>query len=238
MSRAATPITRAQGAKGNIMNYKTLKNQIKRRILLVACTTTLTVGLMVSLPLLAHAQKITPPPVPEGSGLEVEAGNEAFLLGRGVGTQNYVCSPCDPTKPNCPLGVAFTLFTPQATLFNDQGEQLITHFSSPNPVEGGIIRVTWQDSRDTSTVWAKLVKAATVREDSIPWVLLNVKDTGTQAGPTGGDRLTKTTFIQRLNTFGGLAPSTDCLSSTDLGHQAFVPYTADYFFYKKSKGDN
>ncbi len=78
-----------------------------------------------------------------------------------------------------------------------------------------------------------------VRADSIAWVLLNVKDTGTQAGPTGGDRLTKTTFIQRLNTFGGLAPSTGCLSSTDLGHQAFVPYKADYFFYKKqSKGGN
>ncbi len=238
MNRAATPITRAQGAKGNSMNYNVLKNQITRRILLVACTTALAVGFMVSLPQPAHAQTITPPPVPD-DGLEVEPGNEVFLLGRGVGTQNYVCSPCDPTKPNCPLGVAFTLFTPQATLFNDQEEQLITHFSSPNPLENGIIRVTWQDSRDTSTVWAKLVKAVMVRADSIAWVLLNVKDTGTQAGPTGGDRLTKTTFIQRLNTFGGLAPSTGCLSSTDLGHQAFVPYKADYFFYKKqSKGGN
>ena len=207
-------------------------NQTTRRILLLACATTLAVGFMVSLPQPTHAQTITPPPVPDG--LEVEAGNEPFLLGRGVGTQNYVCSPCDPTKLNCPLGVAFTLFTPQATLFNDQEEQLITHFSSPNPVENGIIRVTWQDSRDTSTVWASLVKAVTVRADSIPWVLLNVKDTGTQAGPTGGDRLTKTTFIQRLNTIGGLAPADGCLSSMDLGHQAFVHYTADYFFYKQS----
>ncbi len=214
-------------------------NHTTRRILLIACATALAVGFMVSLPQLAHAQKIIPPSVPPGSGIEVEAGNEPFLLGRGVGTQNYVCSPCDPTKPNCPLsGVAFTLFTPQATLFNDQGEQLITHFSSPNPVENGIIRVTWQDSRDTSTVWAKAVKAVIVRSDSIPWVLLNVKDTGTQEGPTGGDRLTKTTFLQRVNTIGGMAPSDDCLSPLDLGHQAFVHYTADYFFYKKSKDGN
>ena len=214
------------------MNYNALKNQITRRVLLVACTTTLAVGLMVSLPQLAHAQEVTPSPVP---GLEVEKGNEVFLVGHGDGTQNYVCSPCDPTKPNCPLGVAFTLFTPQATLFNDQGEQLITHFSSPNPVENGTIRVTWQDSRDTSKIWAKLVNHVTVKEDSIDWLLLNVKDTGTQAGPTGGDRLTKTTFIQRLNTSGGLAPSEGCLSTTDLGHQEFVRYTADYFFYKKRK---
>jgi hypothetical protein len=218
------------------MNYNALKNQITRRILLVACTTTLAVGLMVSLPQPAHAQKITPPPVP--AGIEVEQGNEVFLLGRAVGTQNYVCSPCDPTKPNCPLGVVFTLFTPQATLFNDQKEQLITHFFSPNPVEGGIIRATWQHSRDTSTVWASVVKSATVRADSIAWLKLNVKDTGTLAGPAGGDRLTKTTFIQRLNTFGGLAPSSGCLSSTDLGHREFVPYRADYFFYRKSKGGN
>ncbi|HEX3250021.1 MAG TPA: DUF3455 domain-containing protein [Pyrinomonadaceae bacterium] len=217
------------------MNYK-LKNLITRRLLMVAWTTALVVGFMVSLPQLAHAQDtISPPIVPDG--LNVEDGNEVFLLGRGVGTQNYVCAPCDPTKANCPLGVAFTLFTPQATLFNDQGEQLITHFSSPNPVEGGTVRVTWQDSRDTSSVWAKLVKAVMVRDDSIAWVLLNVKDTGTQAGPTG-DRMTKTTFIQRVNTVGGLAPAVGCLSTADLGHQAFIPYRADYFFYKKSKGDN
>ena len=218
------------------MNYNVLKNQITRRILLVAWITALALGFMVSLLQPAHAQTITPPPVPDGIG--VKAGNEVFLLGRAVGTQNYVCSPCDPAKPNCPLGVAFTLFTSQATLFNDHEEQLTTHFFSPNPVEHGIIRATWQDSRDTSTVWASMVKSATVRTDSIAWLLLNVKDTGTQAGPTGGDRLTKTTFIQRLNTFRGLAPSTGCLSSLDLGHQEFVPYKADYFFYKKSKGAN
>lgn len=217
------------------MNYNALKSLFTRRLRMVAWTTTLVVGLMVSLPQLAHAQNSISPPI--APGLEVEAGNEPFLLGRGVGTQNYVCAPCDPTKANCPLGVAFTLFTPQATLFNDQGEQLITHFSSPNPVEGGTVRVSWQDSRDTSAVWAKAVKAITFRTDSIPWVLLNVKDTGTQAGPTG-DRMTKTTFIQRVNTVGGLAPAVGCLSTADLGHQAFIPYTADYFFYKKSKDGN
>jgi hypothetical protein len=46
--------------------------------------------------------------------------------------------------------------------------------------------------------------------------------------------LTKTTFIQRLNTSGGLAPTTGCTSSTDLGNEAFVHYTANYFFYQKA----
>jgi hypothetical protein len=176
--------------------------------------------------------EITPPAVPPG--LEIDPGNVPFLLGHGDGTQNYVCAPCDPTTANCPVGVKFTLFTPKATLFDDFGGQLTTHFFSPNPAENGVIRVTWEDSRDSSRAFAKLVKAVTVREDSVDWLKLNVKDTGTEAGPTG-DRLTKTTFIQRVNTFGGLAPKTGCLSTQDLGNQSFRHYTADYVFYKATR---
>lgn len=110
------------------------------------------VGLRAEVAQAASGDTITPPPFP--TDIQVEQGNEAYLLGRGVGTQNYVCAPCDPTKANCPLGVALTLFTPQATLFDDQNEQLITHFFSPSPSEDGVSRVAWQDSRDTSTVWA------------------------------------------------------------------------------------
>ena len=179
----------------------------------------------------ARGNEIIPPSVPPGSGLEIDAGNVPFLLGHGDGTQNYVCAPCDPTNANCPLGVKFTLFTPQATLFDDDGSQLTTHFFSPNPSEGGVIRVTWEDSRDSSKAFAKLIKAFTVRADSVDWLKLDVKNTGTEPGPTG-DRLTKTTFIQRVNTVGGLAPTTGCLSAGDLGHQAFIHYTADYVFYK------
>ena len=55
-----------------------------------------------------------------------------------------------------------------------------------------------------------------------------------QEGPTGGVTLARTTFIQRVNTFGGLAPSTGCDTPTELGKKAFIPYTADYVFYKKN----
>jgi hypothetical protein len=218
------------------MNYNAL-HQTTRRILLIACAAVLAAGLMISLPQRVHAQTITPPPVPED--IKVPEGNEAFLVGHATGTQNYVCLPCDATTANCPLGVAFKLFTPQATLFDDQGDQLTTHFFSPNVVKDNAILATWEDSRDTSTVWASLVKGVTVRQGSIDWLLLNVKDTGgAQAGPTGGDRLTKTTFIQRLRTFGGVAPAFGCTIAADVGHQAFVPYRADYFFYRKTKDDN
>lgn len=182
-------------------------------------------ALTVALPHAAQAQVATPPPVP--AGIEVTGPNEVFRLGRGVGTQNYVCQP-SPTVGQ----VAWTLFTPQATLFNDQGEQLTTHFLAPNPDEGGVVtRVAWEDSQDTSTVWGKAVAAATVSPDAIAWLRIEV--VGRRLGPTGGDTLFGTTFIQRLNTVGGLAPSTGCDLPTDIGNKAFVPYTADYFFYKK-----
>lgn len=187
----------------------------------------------------AKAPTIVVPPVPDK--LQVEDGNKVFLVGHGVGTQNYVCKPSG-------AGVAFVLFTPQATLFDDDGKQLITHFFSPNPEEANtdptvvaerMIRVTWQDSQDSSSVFARATQSATsatdpafVAQGAVAWLLLEKK--GTQEGPDGGDRLTKTTFIQRLNTSGGLAPATGCTSSADLGNSAFVHYTADYFFYQKA----
>ena len=187
----------------------------------------------------AYTKEITPPPLPEGFA-PVPAGNKLFLGTHAVGTQNYVCKPSG-------AGVAYVLFTPEATLFGKNGGQVITHNFSPNPFEpnadpkvvaDGTIRATWQ-FRDTSIVWAKLHQsgpdgngAVTVDDTAIAWLLLD--GVGSQNGPTGGDKLTGTTFIQRLNTTGGLAPKTGCSSLTDVGNQAFVPYTADYFFYKKA----
>ena len=205
-------------------NSNTNKQQITRSFRRIARITALGLAFAVALPLTAHAQIVTPP-VP--TDLEVPATEEAFLLGRGVGTQNYICQPA------ASLGrVAWTLFTPQATLFSDDAEQLTTHFFSPNPDEPGVVvRVTWEHSRDTSTVWARLLKSATVNPDAIAWLKLEV--VGRRVGPTGGDTLFGTTFIQRLNTEGGLAPLTGCDNPQDTGRKAFIPYTADYFFYRR-----
>jgi hypothetical protein len=200
----------------------------------------------------AHAQNadpgnLRPPDVPEK--IKVEQGNKVFLVGRAVGTQNYVCKVSGS-------GFKFVLFTPQATLFGaDDDRQVIHHFFSPNPFElntdptvvtpapgtPGLIRATWQHSRDSSTVWAFATPATTltsadsplVEQGAVAWLLL--KASGTQDGPAGGHTLSETTFVQRLNTHGGVAPLTGCASATDVGNEAFVPYTADYFFYKKDE---
>jgi len=190
----------------------------------IAWGTALAVALTVALAQPAHAKRVTPPPVP--GELEVDAGSKAFLVGHASGTQNYVCLPLGN-------GYAWNLFTPEATLFNHHGKQLTTHFFSPNPVENGIVRAAWQHSRDTSSVWGQVVafssNADFVAPGAIPWLLIKV--VGTEPGPTGGDAMGRTTQIQRLNTTGGVAPSTGCAASTDVGSRVFVPYTADYYFY-------
>jgi len=196
----------------------------------IAGATALALALTLSLAQSAHAERVTPPPVP--AEIAVDAGSRAFLVGHAVGTQNYVCLPSGSA-------FAWSLFTPQATLFSRNDKQLTTHSFSPNPFEAGAFRPTWQHSRDTSTVWARPDTSSSdpafVAPGAIPWVLLDVVGAG--AGPNGGDALAATTQIQRLNTFGGAAPSTGCSGPTDVGKKALVPYTADYFFYSNPEGN-
>ena len=185
-----------------------------------AIVASLLVTVAVTQPALAH-KPIGVPSVPPN--IAVLPPNRPFLVGHAFGTQNYVCLPSgDEFK--------FKLFTPQATLFDGAGRQIITHFFSPDPDDpAGTIRATWQHSRDTSGVWGKVVPGdnATVDPTAIDWLRVTVVTT--EGGRKGA--LTRTTFIQRVNTTGGLAPSTGCSSASDVGTQAFVPYTADYIFY-------
>ena len=196
------------------------------RVPLTMCLAALAVAFTASHPPPAHADDPKRPPVPPNipDVLRVPDGNKAFREGDAIGTQDYICLP---------TGWAF--FGPQATLFNEHNEQIITHFLSPNPFEqapnpfeNGLPRATWQDSEDTSKVWGATLQSFPVT-GAIPWLLLQV--VGAQDGPTGGDELSETTYIQRLNTVGGLAPTTPCT----VGAIALVPYTAEYFFYKAIK---
>lgn len=214
-------------------NDKATKLQTAYRILITACATALAAIITVALPQPAHADRVSPPDVP--GEIEVPAGNKVFLKGSAIGTQNYICLPSNlPSPPNPPF--LWTLFGPQATLFEDNDRQIITHFLSHNPDEIDTRRPTWQHSRDTSAVWAMMIRTPVMVPGAIPWLLLQV--VGEDEGPTGGDKLTKTTYIQRVNTTGGVAPSADsCTQLSHVGSRVFVPYTADYFFYKDANRD-
>jgi hypothetical protein len=124
------------------------------------------------------------------------------------GVQIYMCNAT-------PAG-AFTwqFVAPQANLFDNDGNLVITHFIGP----------VWQ-ANDASAVKAAKAGAATVDPASIPWLLL------TSVGNVGPGKLADITSVQRLNTNGGIAPAaSDCTQAT-AGKLVQVPYTADYFFY-------
>ena len=179
------------------------------------------------------------------STITPDVGNSLFLATHGVGTQGYVCLPTS-------TGVSWTVNNarPEATLFTrvfGEAVQIITHFLSPvvNPNDIGpkpsrFGDVTWQSSFDSSRVWAQKQKFVTAGTEAscpnsgaIDCLLLQV--IGSDEGPAGGRSLTKTTFIQRLNTSGGSAPTTGCLVTGDVGKQVLVPYSADYFFFRNDQ---
>jgi hypothetical protein len=200
----------------------------------------------VSLTQPARAATVTLPDMPDN--IKVLDGSKAFLVGHATGTQNYICLPAGVDADGHPR-FAFKLFTPEATLFSDDLKQVTTHFFSPNlnpneletgakpPFADGPIRATWQHSRDSSLVWAQVKDGDSstdehfVHQGAVAWLKLTV--VGSEDGPTGGDTLSKSSFVQRLNTVGGVAPKTGCDALEDVGTQAFMPYTADYFFYTK-----
>ena len=199
-------------------NHRALATRTIRHMLLLVCGIVSVLALTAARSQPAQSSpSIKPPDVP--GIIQVPAGNQLFRVAHAVGTQDYVCLS---------TGWASAAYGPQATLFNENNEQILTHFLSAYPYGSAAFFPTWQDSRDSSIVWANPVKDAKYTPDpsAIPWLLLKVVDTA--AGPTGGDKMFSTTYIQRLNTTGGLKPTTTCTE----GDKALVPSTADYFFYK------
>jgi hypothetical protein len=193
----------------------------------------------------AAAQKITSPPTP--TLITPPEGNSAFLLGRALGTQGYVCLPKG-------TGASWTVNNarPEATLFTSvfgRDFQIITHFLSPdtNPNEFAPTPLpfgsaTWQNSLDSSMVWAQVLHSNAIPAGSDPSCpnagaisCLLLQSIGSQKGPAGGKFMTQTTFIQRLNTNGGTAPADGCSVPGDVGKQTLVPYTADYYFFRADK---
>lgn len=176
------------------------------------------------------------PPVPPA--LQVPAGNVLLMRLHAVGTQNYVCLPESAANP---YSYRWTFQGPQATLFLPGTTVPVgTHYLSAvtPPNIGGL--PTWQDAVG-SKVWGTKVAASTdpafVDPTAIPWLLLKA------VAHSGAGPMSQVSYIQRLDTTGGLGPgqltntqpppeTTTCATGTDVGKVAFVPYSADYFFYR------
>lgn len=130
--------------------------------------------------------------------VKVPDGNRALATYFGEGVQVYGCT-----------AGAWTLVQPAATL-SQHGRTVALHSKGP----------VWTSTVDGSTVGAAAAASAP-RAGAIPQLLLKA-NLNTGAGVFG-----EVTFIQRLNTRGGVAPAGACAEGT----QTAVRYTADYVFW-------
>lgn len=150
------------------------------------------------------------PEIPEA--LAVPPGHKLALAADASGFQIYVCA-AGADASGTPA-FAWTLKAPEAKLLDDQGRQIGTHFAGP----------TWK-GLDGSTVVGTRLQSHNPSPDSIPWLLLQAAST------TGHGVMSKITYIQRLDTSGGLAPASGC-DRDHLDRTRNVTYSAKYYFYQ------
>ena len=175
---------------------------------LVVAAVLLVVGHLLIVPSSVAASSATPPNVPEA--IAVPPGYTLLFSSHAEGVQTYEC-----------LNGEWTFRAPRALLFDPQTEQpTALHY-------GGIDRSLtpgpwWEALRDDSRIrGGHAVSARSQNANSIPLLRLEVLER------EGTGMFSPVSYIQRLNTVGGIGPTGAC----DTSARVPVPYTADYYFY-------
>lgn len=141
-------------------------------------------------------------PLPLCQSIQVGADNELAFHTFALGVQVYRWN-----------GTSWAFVEPVANLYADRGfhGQVGTHYAGP----------TWESKGGAKVVGRRVDgTGCTPDAKSIPWLLLEV---------TSNEGFNNPTFIQRVNTTGGVAPAAP---GTFVGEEARVPYTAEYYFYR------
>ena len=143
--------------------------------------------------------------------VQVPAGNKVAMETVGVGEITYECR----TKANVAGEYEWVFVGPDAKLMDRSGRQVGKYYGPP---------ATWENM-DGSRVTATQVAVAPAIAGSIPYQLV-------KANPaTGTGMMSGTTYIQRVATRGGVAPSMAC-GASNMGTKQVVQYQADYIFYR------
>jgi hypothetical protein len=128
----------------------------------------------------------------------------------GIGAQVYACR----ASATVSSGYEWTFTAPSAVLLDEAGAIAGTHFGGP----------TWLGNDGSSVVGAVIEQAPSPDAAAVPWLLLQ----GTPSDATG--IFSTVTYIQRLDTVGGVAPTAGC-DEEHVGAVARVPYSAVYAVY-------
>jgi hypothetical protein len=153
------------------------------------------------------------PEVPES--LRVPADQVLAVAARGVGVQIYECTVSKDDSTHA----QWTLKGPEAVLRRPSGAPVGKHYAGP----------TWEANDGSKVVGEVTEKRDAPEGNAIPWLLLRAKST------SGSGIFGRISYIQRLNTVGGIAPSAGC-DSARVGAQVRISYQAEYRFFTSREG--
>ena len=145
------------------------------------------------------------------AAVQVPAGNKVAMETVGVGEISYLCSP----KKDMAGQFEWVFVGPDAKLNDRGGKQVGKYYGPP---------ATWE-SMDGSKLTATQIAVAPNSTGNIPLQLVK----GNPA--MGSGAMSGVTYIQRVDTRGGVAPAMPCAAG-NMGTKQVVKYQADYIFYK------
>lgn len=146
------------------------------------------------------------------AAVAVPSGHREAMRSVGVGEITYECR----AKTAASGGFEWAFVAPKATLFDATKTKVVgSYYGGP----------TWQSNDGSKVTGKQLAVSPAPTPGNIPLQLV-------QAAPSSGEgEMAGVTYIQRLNTVGGVAPADVCDESA-VGSQSQVKYQADYVFYK------
>jgi len=155
-----------------------------------------------------------PAPSAVPAELAAPAGIEPVLRLYAWGTQNYKCTASAGGTPQ------WKLVAPEAELHTspDRTSPVTgTHGAGPS--------WTLTDGSGVVGDGAQAKRAPSPEAGAVTWLLIPCKDNGKPGSLQG------VTFVQRLDTHGGAAPSTGC-DAASVGNETKVAYSATYVFLR------
>jgi hypothetical protein len=145
------------------------------------------------------------------SAVAAPAGNKAVMTTVGVGELTYECR----AKAGSSGAFEWVFAGPNAVLYDANRNTVGKYYGGP----------TWEAIDGSKVTGKQLAAAPSPNPGAIPLQLV-------QANPAmGKGAMTGVTYVQRLNTIGGVAPTDSC-NAANIGAKKQIRYQADYVFYK------
>lgn len=144
--------------------------------------------------------------------IKVPAGHKSVLTLVGAGDLSYECKE----KADAKGTYEWTFAGPNAQLIDKDKKVVGKYYAGP----------TWEHS-DGSKITGKQLAVSPGPAGAIPLQLVQTTPA------TGKGAMEGVTYIQRMNTKGGVAPKDKPCTMKEVGQKTTVGYSADYVFYKK-----